>query len=497
MSKVDTRSVVHHLADAGYTVSPDAAAALAGTSDPSAAIAATVAAATDDVVTIRVEHIPDEWSTSSGDNNPPTSGGYTTDETENLTNSPVETRGSQSRPEVAVSGDVTGRSTGTGDYAEFVGLFRDRLDRLRRFLESRVPQQSAHALERGRGGSEAGMIGLVNDIRSTRNGHWMVELEDATGTFPALFMKDREISDLVDALLHDEVIGVEGRLSDDAGILFVENAHLPDVPRTHEPATADRPVQAAMISDVHVGSKEFLGGAWSEFTSWLHTPEADPIEYLFIAGDMVEGVGVYPNQDADLAIVDVYEQYERFAEVMKDVPGDIEIIMIPGNHDAVRLAEPQPGFSEQLVEVMDAHDAHIASNPSTVTVEGVPILMYHGSSLDEIIAQLPADLASYEEPHQAMIQLLRKRHVAPLYGGKIRIAPEERDYLVMDEVPSVFHAGHVHTVGVGSYRGVRVINTGCWQSQTDFQKRNNLQPEPARAFILDLDTLDVTVRKFK
>ena len=495
MSKVDTRTVVHHLAERGYTVSPAAAEALAGTPDPSAAIAATADAAPEDVLTIKVEHIPSRWLGSSGSGNPPSSSGEVTDAGRSDSTSPLETEGS-SLDEVVITGDVTGRSTGTGEYAEFVGLFRDRLDRLGRLLEGRVPGQSASALERGRGGSEAGMIGLVNDIRSTRNGHWMVELEDATGAFPALFMKDREVSELVDVLLYDEVIGVEGRLSDDAGILFVENAHVPDVPRTHEPKTADRHVQAAMISDIHVGSKEFLEDAWSEFTTWLHSDEAEAIEYLLIAGDMVEGVGVYPNQDEDLAIVDVYAQYEQFAEVMKGVPGDLELIMIPGNHDAVRLAEPQPAFPEELVDAMDAHEAHITANPSTVTVEGVPILMYHGSSLDEIIAQLPADLASYEEPHRAMTELLRKRHVAPLYGGKIRVAPEERDYLTIDEVPSVFHAGHVHTMGVGTYRNVRVLNTGCWQAQTDFQRRNNLEPEPGRAAILDLDTLDVTVRKF-
>lgn len=495
MSKVDSRTVVHQLADHGYNVAPEAAALLAAADDPAAAIRATIDAAEEDVLKITPGDVPERWSGSTARDDPPTTAGESKDENGTRTQSPPETRGSSSTP-IAIEGDVTGRSTGTGEYGEFVALFRDRYEQLSRLLSGRVGHQKARALERGRGGSEVGMIGLVNDIRSTRNGHWLVELEDTTGTFPALFLQDREITEAVDELLYDEVIGVEGTLSDDRGIIFADNMHVPDVPRTHEPETADRQVEAALISDVHVGSKEFVADAWDEFTTWLHTEEAERIEYLLIAGDMVEGVGVYPGQDEDLRIVDVYEQYERFSEELKAVPDDLEIVMIPGNHDAVRLAEPQPAFTDEIEDILAPHEARITSNPSTVTVEGVPILMYHGASLDEVIAELPSDRASYEEPDLAMEHLLRKRHLAPPYGGMIRIAPEERDYLVIDEVPSVFHAGHVHTLGVGDYRGVRIVNSGCWQAQTDFQKRNNLDPVFGHAPILDLSTLDITVRKF-
>jgi DNA polymerase II small subunit len=211
---------------------------------------------------------------------------------------------------------------------------------------------------------------------------------------------------------------------------------------------------------------------------------------------MVEGVGVYPNQDEELSIVDIYDQYETFSEHLKSVPGDMEIVMIPGNHDAVRLAEPQPAFDEELRDIMSAHDARIVSNPAMVDVEGVSVLMYHGVSLDEVIAELPEEKASYDEPHKAMYQLLKKRHVAPQYGGHTRLAPEERDHLVIEDVPDVFHTGHVHKLGWGKYHNVLAVNSGCWQSQTDFQKSVNIDPDAGYAPILDLDTLDMTVRKF-
>jgi DNA polymerase II small subunit len=414
---------------------------------------------------------------------------------------PVETGGFEREPapelrSLRVDGDVTGRSTGTGEYDDFVATFRDRYDRLSRQFRGRVNRRPAGSVGGMSPGSEVALVGLVNDVRSTRSGHWLVELEDTTGTFPCLVMKDRDLASVVDELLLDECIAVEGTLSDDAGIVFADAVHFPDVPRTYRPSTADRRVQAALISDVHVGSQEFVADAWSRFADWLHTEEAEHVEYLLIAGDMVEGVGVYPDQDEELDIVDIYEQYETFSEHLKDVPGDMEIVMIPGNHDAVRLAEPQPGFDEELRGIVRAHDARVTGNPSTVTIEGVSVLMYHGVSLDEVIAELPAEKASYDEPHRAMYQLLKKRHVAPQYGGHLRLAPEERDYLVIEEVPDVFHTGHVHKLGWGKYHNVLAVNSGCWQAQTAFQRSVNIDPDVAHAPILDLDTLEMTVRKF-
>jgi len=532
--------IVRELARRGYNAEREAVTLLAGAADPATAVDAAVETAPDDALRLTTDHVRSALSVANDDSSPgaateagppdaasadtaapdaastdpgrtaPTSDDTsvsTPDKTANISTTksgtPPETKGSPNsttparQPEPpTVVGDITGRSTGTGEYGDFVSVFRDRYEKLSGQLRGRVNHRPASAIDDMPGGSDVAMIGLVNDVRSSANGHWIVELEDTTGTFPCLVTKDRDIADLVDELLLDECVAVEGTLSDDAGIVFVDALYFPDVPRTYRPNTADRHVQAALISDVHVGSQEFMADAWERFADWLHTEEAAAVEYLLIAGDMVEGVGVYPDQDEELDIVDIYDQYERFSEHLKAVPGDMEIVMIPGNHDAVRLAEPQPAFDEELRDIMTAHDARIVGNPSTVTVEGVSVLMYHGVSLDEVIAELPEAKASYDDPHRAMYHLLKKRHVAPKYGGHMRLAPEERDYLVVEDVPDVFHTGHVHKLGYGKYHNVLAVNSGCWQAQTAFQKSVNIDPDAGFAPIVDLDTLDLTVRKF-
>jgi len=546
--------IARELARRGYNAEREAVTLLASAADPAAALDAAVESAPDDALRLTAVHVrtalaadtppspaadaspeatgPDPSPTQSDAADPnapsehpsvstptasPPSGTQPNDvpvETKGSTDSdtvadtPADSSGSGPAPSdetdrgtvvdrtVDIAGDVTGRSTGTGEYGDFVSVFRDRYEKLSSQLRGRVNHRPASAVVDMPGGSDVAMIGLVNDIRSSANGHWIVELEDTTGTFPCLITKDRDIAGLVDELLLDECVAVEGTLSDDAGIVFADALHFPDVPRTYRPNTADRPVQAALISDIHVGSQEFMADAWGRFADWLHTDEAEAVEYLLIAGDMVEGVGVYPDQDEELDIVDIYDQYDRFSEHLKAMPGDLEIVMIPGNHDAVRLAEPQPGFDEKLRGIMSAHDPRIVGNPSTVTVEGVSVLMYHGVSLDEVIAELPDEKTSYDDPHRAMYQLLKKRHVAPKYGGHMRLAPEEKDYLVIENVPDVFHTGHVHKLGYGKYHNVLALNSGCWQAQTAFQKSVNIDPDAGFAPIVDLDTLDLTVRKF-
>jgi DNA polymerase II small subunit len=535
--------IVSELTSRGYNADREAVTLLAGADDPDAALEVAVEHAPADALKLSAEHVEtvldeldgraNEAVVETGDDTSASTGQKSKKKSQTASGSPAETKGvgddqlgdgnedssdfgddviDVSRPDESVrdpdldarsldiAGDVTGQSTGTGEYKDFVSVFRDRFKRLSKQLRSRVNARPTAAVTSMPGGGDTAIVGMISDIRSTASGHWLVELEDTSGTFPCLIMKDREFADEVDELLHDEVIAVEGTLSDDNddgdGILFVDSIYFPDVPRTYRPSTADRHVQAALISDVHVGSQEFMADAWSRFADWLHTEAASPVEYLLIAGDMVEGVGVYPDQDEELDIVDIYDQYEQFSEYLKEVPGDLDVVMIPGNHDAVRLAEPQPGFTEELRSIMSAHDAEISGNPSTVNVEGVDILMYHGVSLDEVIAELPDDKASYDEPHKAMYQLLKKRHVAPQFGGKTRLAPEERDYLVMDSVPDVFHTGHVHKLGWGKYHNVLSVNSGCWQAQTAFQKSVNIDPDAGFAPILDLDTLDMTVRQF-
>ena len=331
------------------------------------------------------------------------------------------------------------------------------------------------------------------------NGNRLVELEDQTGSIGVLISKDKDIFET--PLLLDEVVGVTGTVRD-GGLMMASSIIYPDVPNTNSPRRSEEPATAALISDVHIGSDTFLEDPWMHFIDWLNGDFDDDnshglvsrLKYVVLAGDLVDGIGVYPGREKELRIMDIYDQYRKAAEYFDQFPKHLKIIITPGNHDAVRQAEPRPALLEEMQRMFKHPNITFAGNPSAVEIEGVRLLAYHGRSLDDLVSNLPG--ASYARPEKAMVELLKRRHLSPIYGGKVMIAPEAKDHFVIDPLPDIIHSGHVHTVGVCRYRGVTLVNSGTWQSQTDFQERMNIQPDPARIPIFDLMTGDVSIIKF-
>ncbi len=386
---------------------------------------------------------------------------------------------------VEVSGDITGESTCTGELEDFIRYFRDRYQRLEEILKGRVNPRRIGSIQ---GGRQTSVVGMVKDVRATRSDNRLVELEDPSGSVNTVF-SDEDV-EAADSLVVDEVIGVEGRVSGDGEVVYVDDVYFPDVPRNHDREAVGRPVKAVLVSDVHVGSDTFREDLWREFTDWLQIQ--DDVEHLLVAGDLVEGVGIYPGQEDELDVVDIHRQYEICAELFREIPDNVEVVAISGNHDSVRLAEPQPAPPQELQEPFPSNVSFVG-NPATVEVEGVEFLMYHGVSLNPFAELLPD--VEIENPETAMRHMLRKRHLAPMYG-RVRLAPEERDHLVIDSVPDVLHTGHTHTVGADRYKGVDVVNTGAWQSQTKFQRKMNIQPDVGYAAVVDLESMDIGFKRF-
>ncbi|MFB6295137.1 MAG: metallophosphoesterase, partial [Candidatus Nanohaloarchaea archaeon] len=310
------------------------------------------------------------------------------------------------------------------------------------------------------------------DKYRTSSGKFIVYLEDPTGITKVLVEGEEG-----ERIVQDEVIGVSGALGDD--IIFADQVVWPDVPLPGDVPSTSEEVYAAFISDIHFGSTETLNDRLDEFVNWLDSGNsyAQKIRYLFVVGDAVEGVGTYPGQEADLEVTNIYKQYDRFIDFIKRIRDDIEIIICPGNHDMVRLAEPQPPLPEEAVpELYEMDNVHLTPNPAYVRIHGhddggVNVLLYHGYSFDGHVDTLPhLRENAYEEPEHAMIDWLKRRHLAPIYGSNL-VVPDEEDPLVIDEVPDIIAAGHTHSFACTTYKGINVVCAGTFQDQTDFQER--------------------------
>jgi DNA polymerase II small subunit len=390
-----------------------------------------------------------------------------------------------SDPSVEVLSGSPGTSgcvNGTSDYLHY---FRDRYSRLGNMIRNRCGAMPIEALTRNTRyrREECTIIGMVVDVKTTTNGHRIAEIEDSSSNIPVLFRKDRPVFSDAERIIHDEVIGVKGKLSNDGKLFFAEQLYRPDIRIDNTPYTSEHPGKAVFISDVHVGSDTFLEGCWNRFTDWLSDSD---FSYLLIAGDLVDGIGIYPGQENELVIKNIYEQYDAFGAMMRDLPSRMKIIISPGNHDVVRGAEPQPAIPQQFIKKFP-ENCMLVENPALVNLQGVRVLMYHGRSIDDMIGLIPG--ASYEQSGHMMEEMLQRRHLAPAYGRRTPIAAGKTDRLIIDPLPEILHTGHVHISGLTQYRGVLGINAGTWQSQTAFQKQMNVNPTPAQAVVVDLQTL--------
>lgn len=425
-------------------------------------------------------------------------------------------------PEVQIHKDITGQSTSEGDIEDFVQLFRDRYDRLSKILKQRKGLRDAIRISgiSNYEGRQVKIIGIVMSKRETRKGDAkLIQIEDPTGR-ATIYVKDSQrnakLIEKIKEVVTDEVICAEVQVPDNLSgdkrgpLVWGNNVTWPDIPArkdSEEQDVPDESICATLISDIHVGSKMFQEDTFNEFVRWLKGEAgnekqrelASKVKYLIIAGDLVDGIGIYPRQQEELEISDVYKQYEAVAEYLSQVPDRIKIIAAPGNHDAVRLAEPQPALPSEVASPLEEIGVKLVSNPAYVSIHGVKFLIYHGGGFDDLIASISE--LDREHSLKPMRYLLKKRHLAPIYGepmgGRTPIAPEERDYLVVDEVPDIIHSGHLHVYSSGRYRDVVLINSATFQSRTSYMKRMGVKPTPGVVPTVNLKTKEVRPIQFE
>ncbi|MBI4151018.1 metallophosphoesterase [Candidatus Woesearchaeota archaeon] len=400
---------------------------------------------------------------------------------------------------------------------DFVGYFNARYVRIAKILRTRQELQAATSIGRVLATKEKGpatIIGIVAEKELSKNENLILTIEDPTGRIKAIVSKGKaELFALANDLVHDEIIGISG-VNSGSGALFVNAIQYPDIPHQELKKAPDE-AYAVFLSCVHVGSKLFLKEAFQRFIAWLHgqwgTPEqramAAKVGYLFLIGDTVDGVGIYPGQDDELEFKDIYEQYAEAARLFSQVPKHINIILSPGNHDAQRLSEPQPKlFKDYAKPLWDLPNVIMTGNPAIVTIHakggfpGMQVLTYHGYSFDDYSEIVPSIKNSgrncSERTPLIMRFLLQRRHLAPAHTSTLYVPDSRSDPLVIDTVPDIFAAGHIHKSGVDQYRGVSLICCSTFQDKTDFQERMGHEPDPGKAPILNLQTRKVSIMDF-
>jgi len=390
---------------------------------------------------------------------------------------------------------------------DFVKNLRSRFQSIREILQERQELEnpiSINKLSKTRQGTS--IIGIITEKFVTKNRNIMFDVEDLTGRVRVLVNQNRQdIYKQAEDISMDSVIGFSG--FGDREIFFANKIVFPDVAlveKKHAPVEE----YAVFISDLQFGSKLFLRKQFDKFIEYLSeenkTEEARKIKYFFIVGDLVSGVGVYPSQMKDLEIENIEEQYNQLAEILKRVRKDIKIIISPGNHDGVRLMEPQPVLDEKYAWALyDLPNVVMTGNPAYVNIgarngfSGFDVLTYHGFSYMYYANNVPCLIETgLNAPEKIMAYLLKNRHLAPTHASA-QFFPSEDDRHVIKKVPDIFVSGHLHKHAISSYNGVLLIANSTWEMETEYQKKRGNQQDFCKVPMFNLKTRAVKVLDFE
>lgn len=401
------------------------------------------------------------------------------------------------------------------DPSDFAQYFNNRYSIIEKILVNRQDLHNLTSINRVKAKKEReslSIIGLLSEKKETKNGNLMLQLEDRTGSIKVIVNQNKpSLYSLAKEFVLDDIISVTGVCGEN--VIFANEIKLPDIPNSVDIKHSPDEVYALFLSDIHVGSKNFLEDEFNRFLQWINCEIgnekqkeiASKVKYIFVVGDLIDGCGVYPDQEKELTIKDIKEQYSVCASLLEKIPKDIPIIICPGNHDAIRVAEPQPpiytDFAEPLYKLQNSI---MVSNPAVVNIHSSPdfpgfnVLLYHGYSFDFLVAEVDSirNNGGYDRADLIMKFLLQRRHLAPTHTATLYIPDINDDPLAISQVPDIFASGHIHKAITSNYRNVTMICSSCWQSITPFQEKMGHNPEPSRVPIVNLKTREVKILKF-
>ncbi|TLX68102.1 MAG: DNA-directed DNA polymerase II small subunit [Thaumarchaeota archaeon] len=392
--------------------------------------------------------------------------------------------------------DPTKKITSAEGIDGFSALFVNRYSKLLKIILQRSQSKKLIPIDIVKSGKikeEVFVGGLLMNRKIERDVTKLV-VDDPTGSLEMLVF-NKELQETANSLLIDQFVMLTITPGKNGGFI-VKDLVVPDVP-DHITNRSKTDTYAVLISDLHVGSKYFMEREFTEFVEWLSSPDpiARKVRFVLVGGDIIDGIGIFPNQDKELLLVDVNEQMLKAAQLLDKIPKHIKVFIIPGNHDPGRRALPQPAIPEKHnLSLWNRENFFMLGNPSMIELNGVKILMFHGQSLDDVVGTTPG--LSYMQPAKAMRVLLKARHLSPVYGKRTPIAPEVEDLMVINDVPDIFHSGHIHVVDLDMYKGTLIVNSGAWQTQTGYQASVGITPTPGIAVIINLATMKVFTKDF-
>lgn len=217
------------------------------------------------------------------------------------------------------------------------------------------------------------------------------------------------------------------------------------------PAPQDGRIRIGIVADTHLGSKfqqlTYLQETYRRF-------EDAGVQEVYHVGDLLDGVDVYAGQHPQQFLHTYDEQVDYAVEHYPRT--SLRTKVIGGNHDlaAVRRGAPDP---LRLIAQRRPDMEYLGPYSAWPTLGRLLMYLLHpqGSPAYAISYKLQKIVESFE-------------------GGR---------------KPHVLAVGHWHQMAYIHVRNVHAFYPGCFQAQTEFERRKGLQPQIG-ALLLDIRVAD-------
>ncbi|MFA5061203.1 MAG: metallophosphoesterase [Candidatus Pacearchaeota archaeon] len=389
---------------------------------------------------------------------------------------------------------------------DFIDNFRSRYNKIKTIFESRDFDNLTSIRKIGDDRGSYTIIVYVLGKRITKNKNLFIEVEDMSGTSIVLINQNKkELFEKARDLLEDDLVAFN--VTGTSEMLFANDLFFPDASLT-EKKYSDFDEYVAFTGDFHAGSKLFLEKNLLKFVNWLNGNEGDKkqreiakkVKYLFVTGDVIDGISHYSGQEKFLTALTSVDQYKKVEDVLGKIRKDIQIIMCPGQHDSVWIGEPQPIIGERWAPGLHKmKNLYLVPNPCLVEIDGgFKILMYHGASINRFVDEIPDIRTNYghRSPTRVVREMLKRRHLAPLHGSMDYIPCENGDPLVIETIPDIIATADQHRADVSIYNNILMISGSCWQATTPFEEKVGNVPDPCKVPLFNLKTREIKILDF-
>lgn len=384
---------------------------------------------------------------------------------------------------------------------DFVYLFRYRYNKILEIMQNEKLILNLSSINKViNSNKRSSLVGMVFDKKVTKNGNIILGIEDLTGKINVVVSKKSlELFENCENISLDSVLGFVGSIRGD--VMFLEKIIYPEL-KLLERNKENENESVAFIGDIHFGSINFMEKNFDLFINYLEGDDSKEIKYLFIVGDLVSGMGIYPGHFEDLKYKDIKTQFFELSKKIKRIRKDIKIIIIPGNHDGSRLMEPQPSISSELAfSLLNLENVYVFNNPSNVFIgksNNINVLCYHGFSFPYYYNNIPSLLLSksINSPVKIMKYLLKNRHLAPTYSS-VQCYPSDKDFLLIENAPDIFVSGHIHKLDVSYENNILFISVSSWEKMTPYQKKLGNNPDFCKVPVVNLKTRAVKILDFE